>query len=332
MKFNKLQVTPLALRLNNIKIAVLLLLFLVAGHWSLLTAVSAEEIQAGAAVVMDAATGRVLFAKNPELRMMPASTTKLMTALVVMERAHLDDVVTVSRKAANAPPTKIGLKEGDIITIEALLYSALMRSGNDAAVALAEGVAGSEEEFVDLMNQKAFALGLNNTRYINPNGLPGDGQYVTAYDLSEILRQAMTYPLLKQILGTRVAEVSTEAGRTMVVKNTDRLLWTDADVLGGKTGYTRQAGHCFVSAGTCESGTLIVALLGSPRRDLLWKETEALLALGNRVMQNLEEPVVYITKLEYDAAKFTKASYAKKSRGKKTTKKKKRRIVPENQL
>jgi serine-type D-Ala-D-Ala carboxypeptidase (penicillin-binding protein 5/6) len=307
---------------NNIRISVLLLLFLAAGHWSLVTAVAAEEIHSGAAVVIDAATGSVLFAKNPDLRLMPASTTKLMTALVVMERANLTDVVTVSRKVASSPATKIGLKEGDVITIEALLYSALIKSANDAAIALAEGVAGSEEEFVDLMNRKAIALGLNNTRFINPNGLPGPGQYITAHDLAEIMREAIKYPLLKQILGTRVAEVSTEEGRKMVVKNTNHLLWSDAEVLGGKTGYTRQARHCFVSAGTGESGTLIVALLGNPIRNLLWKETEDLMALGKRVMNNLEEPVVYITKLEYDASKLTRASYTKKSRGKKTRKKK----------
>jgi D-alanyl-D-alanine carboxypeptidase len=162
-------------RVSNINISILFLLFFVITHWSLVTAVSAEEIKSGAAVVMDSATGRVLFAKNPDLRMMPASTTKLMTALVVMERSRLSDVVTVSKKAACSPATKIGLKKGDNITIETLLYSALMKSANDAAVVLSEAVGGSEEEFVDLMNRKAISLGLNNTRFINSNGLPGAG-------------------------------------------------------------------------------------------------------------------------------------------------------------
>ncbi|MDP2158226.1 MAG: D-alanyl-D-alanine carboxypeptidase, partial [Nitrospirota bacterium] len=133
-------------------------LTLITLHLSLFTA-SGEEIQARAAVVMEASTGRVLYAKNPELRLMPASTTKLMTALIVVEKVNLKDVVTVSRNAVNVAPTRSGLKAGDSVTVETLLYAALMKSANDAAVALAEAVAGTEEEFVKLMNRKAIALG-----------------------------------------------------------------------------------------------------------------------------------------------------------------------------
>jgi D-alanyl-D-alanine carboxypeptidase (penicillin-binding protein 5/6) len=302
---------------KNIRIATVFLLFLVL---LLISPVSAEEIKSRAAVVMDATTGRVLYAKNPGLRLMPASTTKLMTALVVLERAHLDDVVTVSRNAAYTPPIKIGLRKGDKVTIETLLNAALIKSANDAAVVLAEAVAGSEDGFAELMNRKALALGLNDTRYINSNGLPGSGQYITAYDLAEIMRSAIRYPLLREILGTRVAEVSTEGGKTMFVKNTNRLLWADDEFMGGKTGYTREARHCFVGAGERQSETIIVALLGTPSRDLLWAETEALMALGSRVLNNLEEPVVLITKFDYDAAKMKKASYKKKIRIKKSKK------------
>ena len=297
-------------------VVLILLLFLVTCSLALVNIVSAEEVKSRAAVVMDAATGRVLFAKNPDLRLMPASTTKLMTALVVIERTNLSDVAIVSRKASSMPATKLGLKQGDNINIETLLNAALIKSANDAAFALAEAAAGSEEEFVSLMNGKALALGLNNTRFINPNGLPGTGQYITAHDLAEIMRQAIRYPLLKEILGTRVAEVSTGQGKTIFLKNTNKLLWSDAELMEGKTGYTKEARHCFVGAKECETGTIIVALLGTPSRTLLWKETEDLMAVGTRVMNNLEEPVVYITKVEYDTAKVKKASY-KKSRKKK---------------
>ena len=283
--------------------------------------VSAEELQSRSAIVMDAATGNVLYAKNPDLRLMPASTTKLMTALVVIERVNLSDIVTISKNASYAAPTKIGLRQGDRITVETLLYSALMKSANDAAVALAEAVAGSEEQFIFLMNKKAAALGLNDTRFINCNGLPGTGQYITAYDLAKLLREAIRYPLLREILGTRVAEVSTGKGRTVFVKNTNRLLWADGEFLGGKTGYTRQAKHCFVGAGEREGRTIIVALLGTPVRDLLWEETGILMNFGARVLNNLEEPVVYLAQADYDAAKITKASYTKKSRPKKRAKK-----------
>ncbi|NJD55018.1 MAG: D-alanyl-D-alanine carboxypeptidase [Nitrospirae bacterium] len=296
-------------------VTAVVVLVLVTLHCSLITAFG-EEIQARAAVVMDASTGRVLYAKNPELRLMPASTTKLMTALITVERANLQDVVTVSRAAANVAPTRSGFREGDKVTIETLLYAALMKSANDAAVALAEAVGGSQEEFVQLMNRKAIAIGATDTRFINPNGLPGKGQHTTAFDLAKIMRQAIKHPVLKAVLGTRVTELSTEAGKTVTVKNTNKLLWTDEDLLGGKTGFTYAARHCFVCAGERADNTLIVALLGAPSRSELWKETEGLMEFGFRVMQNQEEPVVYLTRADYDTEGLTQASYTKKAKGK----------------
>jgi len=271
----------------------------------------ADDIKSKAAVVMDAETGRLLYAKNPDLRLLPASTTKLMTALVVLERAKLSDVVTISRKVSLTPAMRVGLKEGDKVTVETLLYAALMKSANDAAVALSEAVAGSEEQFVILMNRKAIALGANDTRFINANGLPGKGQYITAYDLSKIMRAAIKYPVLKEILNTRITEVATESGKTMFIKNTNKLLWSDDELLGGKTGYTRQARHCFVCAGERDKDTIIVALLGAPARNLLWKESEELLTFGSRVMNKTEEPVVYLAKADVGPMKVSRAVYTK---------------------
>ena len=319
MKYNRMRVKGNEHRADNSIGVLILLFFLVTCSLALVNSVSAEEIKSRAAVVMDAATGRVLFAKNPDLRLMPASTTKLMTALVVIERTNLNDIATVSKKASSAPATKLGLKQGDNINIETLLNAALIKSANDAAVALAEAAGGSEEEFVSLMNKKAHALGLNNTRFINPNGLPGTGQYITAHDLAEIMRQAIRYPLLKEILGTRVAEVSTGEGKTILIKNTNKLLWSDSELLEGKTGYTKEARHCFAGAAERETGTIIVALLGTPSRPLLWKETEDLMALGTRVLNNLEEPVVYLTKAESDTAKVKKGLLYKKKQDKEKT-------------
>jgi len=297
---------------KNIKQFILFLLFLIPWYLSSLTFVSAEEIKSRAAVAMDAATGRVLYAKNPEHFLMPASTTKLMTALVVIDNVGLGDIVTVSRKAAKTAPMKVGLKEGDKVTIEALLHAALIKSANDAAVALAEAVAGSEEEFVKLMNKKAVEIGAENTKFINANGLPGRGQHITAHDLAKIMRVAILSPVLKEILNTRVTEVATQSGRTVLIANTNRLLWYDEDIVGGKTGYTRQARHCFVCAGTRKNEIIIVAVLGAPSRGLLWKESENLIAFGSKVMDQQEEPVVYQTKAYYDSAKATNASYTKK--------------------
>lgn len=316
MKFHELRTNRNESPVKAIKIFAVVLLFLVMWCSPFVTVVSAGEITSSAAVAMDASTGRMLYAKNPEHFLMPASTTKLMTALVVLDNARLGDVVTVSRKAAKTPPTRIGLKEGDRVTVETLLHATLIKSANDAAVALAEAVAGTEEEFVNLMNRKAIEIGAENTRFINANGLPGEGQHITAYDLAKIMRVAIQSPVLKAILNKRVTEVSTQSGRTVLITNTNKLLWHDEDIVGGKTGYTRQARHCFVCVGARENETIIVAVLGAPSRVMLWRESENLMAFGSKVMNHQEEPVVYLTKSDYDSEMVTKASYAKKNKKK----------------
>ncbi len=240
----------------------------------------AEVITSQAAVVVDASTGEILYGKNSDDLLPPASTTKLMTAIVVMEKANLSDVVTISQKASHVHPFKAGFKKGDKVTIEALLYAALLKSGNDAAVALAEAVAGSEDRFVSLMNQKAVSLGAEHTKFINATGLPGSGQYITALDLSKIMKYAMSYPKLREILATPSAKVSTEKGKVIFLKNTDELLWSDEQIIGGKTGYTNSAKHCFVFAAERDSKTIIVSLLGSPSRKNLWREAKTLTQKG----------------------------------------------------
>lgn len=248
-----------------------------------------------AAVAMDVSTGKILYAKNPDLKCLPASTTKLMTAIVSIENAALDSVVTVSKNASNVSPHKAGFKTGDKVTVEKLLYAALISSANDAAVALAEGISGSEAGFVELMNRKAAAIGASNTKFTNPNGLPGPGQYITASDLSKIMQYALRYPKLKEIIGTRFAEISTLNGASIFLKNTNKLLWSDEEIIGGKTGYTKKARHCFVGAAERENDKIIVALLGSPSRKDLWKQSETLIEKGFEVKENGEEPLVYCT-------------------------------------
>jgi D-alanyl-D-alanine carboxypeptidase len=307
-----------------------LLVILLFTVYHLLSTVSfAAEFNSRATVAMESSTGRLLYAKNPNLRLPPASTTKLMTAIIVMEEANPSDVVRISRNASLVSPFKAGFKEGDEVTIETLLYAALLRSANDAAVALAEAVAGSEERFVYLMNRKAEVMGLRDTKFINPHGLPGPDQYTTAFDLSIMMRFALRYPKLKEIIGTRVAEVSTARGNDLFLKNTNKLLWSDEDLIGGKTGYTRQARHCFVCAAEREKDTVIVTLLGSPSRITLWKETETLIDKGFNIIANREEPVLYFTKADYDALNMKKASYKKKSgyHGKTSKAKKKKKIL-----
>jgi serine-type D-Ala-D-Ala carboxypeptidase (penicillin-binding protein 5/6) len=242
----------------------------------------AEMIKSRSAVAMDVSTGEILYSKNPDQRLSPASTAKLMTAIVVMENETLSNMVTISRNASHVRPTKAGFKEGDRVTVEGLLYAALLRSANDAAVALSEAVSGSEEKFVDLMNQKAISIGAMNTKFVNSTGLPGPGQYITAVDLSMIMKYAMRYNKLREIIGTPIAQVRTEKGKSLVLKNTDKLLGSDEKIIGGKTGYTDSAKHCFVCIAEHERKTVIVTLLGSRTRGGLWKETGKIIALVSR--------------------------------------------------
>jgi D-alanyl-D-alanine carboxypeptidase (penicillin-binding protein 5/6) len=286
-----------------------------------------EEISSRAALVMDASTGKILYAKNPNLKLPPASTTKLMTAIVVIENANFADVVTISKHAARVCPSKAGFKIGDKVTIESLLYAALLKSANDAAVALSEAVAGSEAKFVKLMNRKAVEIGTKNTKFKNPHGLPASGQYTTAYDLSKIMSYALTYPKLREIIGTRVTEVSTKNGDSIFLKNTNKLLWYDDDLLGGKTGYTRRARNCLVCAAERGSDIIVVALLGSPSRDNLWKDTETLIDKGFEVIRNHEEPVIRFINTTDNSLNIKNASFNKKIKTKimrKATAKKKR--------
>jgi D-alanyl-D-alanine carboxypeptidase (penicillin-binding protein 5/6) len=258
---------------------------------------------------MDASTGEILYAKNPSLRRPPASTTKLMTAIITVENANLSDGVTISRDASRVSPHKAGFREGDQVTVEELLYAALLDSANDAAVALSEVVAGSETKFVTLMNRRALSIGAMDTRFINSSGLPGRGQYTTAHDLAKIMSYVLQYQKLKEIIGTRVAEISMENGNSIFLRNTNMLLWSEEDIIGGKTGYTSKAMHCFVCASERDNKTVIVAILGSPSRDSLWRESSTLIGKGFEVLRNKDKPFVYVTNTHSDTTDIGKVSY-----------------------
>lgn len=279
----------------------------------------ADTVYSRAAVVMDASTGQLLYAKNPDLRCPPASTTKLMTAILAVENLSLNAIVTVSKNASHVSPHKAGFKAGEQVTVEELLYAALLGSANDAAVALAEAVAASEDRFADLMNRKAFQIGARDTYFINPHGLPGPGQYITASDLSRIMQYALRYPKLKEIINTRVAEISTEKGRSIFLRNTNRLLWSEEGLIGGKTGYTRMARHCFVCVAEREDDTVVVALLGSRSRNDLWRESGLLLGKGFDMLNNGDEPVIYLAKADDVQSMGYKKSQKKGKRVKKRT-------------
>jgi D-alanyl-D-alanine carboxypeptidase (penicillin-binding protein 5/6) len=238
---------------------------------------NAAGVSAKAAIVIDSESEEVLYAKNPDIKLPPASTTKLITAMTALDKLSPDDMVTISRKAAETPSVLPKLKEGEKLSVRDLLNFALIRSINGAAIALAESAAGNEKSFVPLMNKKARSIGAGNTNFINASGLPGKGQYTTARDLARIMKKALSYPIITDIIDTKVKELDVD-GKSVVLTNTNNLLWADEDHLGGKTGYTRAARHCFVGASEKEEGVIIIALLGDKTRDTLWTDAEKLLA------------------------------------------------------
>ena len=272
---------------------------------------SAGDISSRAAVVIQASTGRILYGKNPNLRLAPASTTKLMTAMVTLDRMDPSDTAVISEIVSGVSPVKVNLRAGERVTVETLLNAALIKSANDAAYALAEATGGTEARFVELMNQKVLGMQLSDTNFINATGLPGAGQYTSAYDLALMLKQALNYPLIKELISTKARWISTEEGRAISIKNSNKLLWEDETMVGGKTGYTREAKHCFVGAKEQDNEMIIVALLGAPSRQSLWKESEALLERGFAIVEGKEEPVILITQSEYESS-FHSAAYAAK--------------------
>ncbi|MCI6039645.1 MAG: D-alanyl-D-alanine carboxypeptidase [Clostridiales bacterium] len=208
-----------------------------------------EEVETGAraAVLIERNTGMVLLRHNENEPLPMASTTKVMTALLALEKGNLDDVVTVGRNAYGVPGTSIYLNLGEHITLRDLLYGLLLASGNDAAVAIAEHIGGSVEAFCAMMTERAAELGCENTVFVNPNGLPAEGHHTTAYDLALIAREAMKHETFREIVSTRRASIPWE-GRSYdrILNNKNRLLTDYEGATGIKTGYTRAAGRCLV--------------------------------------------------------------------------------------
>ena len=240
---------------------------------------SSQVVSARACFVTDDKES-VLYAQNPSAKLPPASTVKLVTAMVALDRLAPDAPVTVSRTAAATRSIKPRLKTDDELTVSDLLHLALMKSINGAAVALAEEAAGSEDAFVALMNQKAEEIGACDTHFVTASGLPKGNQYTTARDLVVILKQALTYPLIKEILGKKEWQITTTAGRELYLENSDDMLWYRNNMVGGKTGFTNSARHCFVGAMDTEKGLIYTVVLGAASRFRLWESTQTLAELG----------------------------------------------------
>ncbi len=220
-------------------------------------------ISARAAILIDAATGEVLFEKEADVPLPPASTTKVMTALIALEQKPLNTVMPVSENASLAPPCKINVRAHEQWPLDDLLYSILLKSANDASIVIAEGTAGSVEKFSDLMNRKATEIGARHTNFVNPHGLDEKSHYTTARDLALIFRHASRQPVFREIAGTKTAAITSTGSRTLVLKNHNRLLGTYHGMLYGKSGYTSKAKRCFVGEAARGGRELIVCVLGS---------------------------------------------------------------------
>lgn len=219
-------------------------------------------INSRAAIVMDRTTGVVIYEKNLNQVRKMASTTKIMTAIVVIENGNLGDIVTVSKKAGGTGGSTAGLKAGDKISVKDLLYGLMLPSGNDAAVSLAEYIGGSIEGFSELMNAKATELGLTNSHFVTPHGLDSDGHYTTVYELALITDYALKIPLFQEIVKTSNYVMSVN-GNPKELRNTNELLGYMDGVYGVKTGFTNGANRCLVTAVKRGNLDLIAIVLGA---------------------------------------------------------------------
>lgn len=263
------------------RIVILLVLLLAAFSLPAAAAPPPPQVEAEAAVLLVAKTRTVLFGKKETMYMYPASTTKIMTALVALEAGSPGDRVAVSRLAAACEGTSLELRCGDIIALQDLLYGMLLVSGNDAATAIAEHIAGSVPEFAALMNAKADQVGAKNTHFSNPHGLPDPiNHYTTAYDLALITAHGLQNPEFARLVCTpehTVRFISRGKSRTVTLRNTNLLLKSYRGANGVKTGFTNDAGECLVASARRDGVQLIAVILNSEDR---WRDAEKLLDYG----------------------------------------------------
>jgi D-alanyl-D-alanine carboxypeptidase (penicillin-binding protein 5/6) len=246
------------------------------------------EIQSKAALLMEAHTGDILFARNEHEKLFPASVTKIMTLLLALEELNtgditLEDEVPISGKASSMGGSQLFLSAGDVVELESLLIGITVGSGNDAAVAVAEYMAGSEEAFVERMNKRAVELGMKNTNFINCTGLHHDEHYSTAYDVALMSRELINYPRFfswsKIWMDENFLEGIIKSGK-VYLSNTNRLIRYYQDCDGIKTGFTRESGHSIAASAQRKDTRFIAVVLNAPSSDIRYEEAKNLLNFG----------------------------------------------------
>lgn len=238
---------------------------------------------AKSAVLIDGDSGRILYEKSAHNKVSVASTTKIMTCIIVIENGNLGDMVTPSDYAIAMPKVKMHLDSKDKYKLEDLLYAMMLESYNDVAVAVAEHIAGSVEKFAELMNIKAKDIGMKDTNFVTPNGLDAKNQYSTAYDMALLGMYATNNELFVKITNTRNYSFVSENGRRVYVSNKDAFLDKMSDAIGIKTGFTGNAGYCFVGALKNENKKLISCVLACgwpPNKGYKWNDTLSLMKYG----------------------------------------------------
>lgn len=222
----------------------------------------ASGFSAASYILIEENSGRILLEGNAHEKMPMASTTKIMTALVAIENGNLEDIVEIDEKCINVEGSSIYLKEGEKIILIDLLYGLMLRSGNDSAVAIANHIGGSEEEFIAMMNKKAKEIGAVKTNFTNPHGLHDENHYTTAYDMALITREAFKHEEFEEISATKSYTSDREKDNYFLNKN--KTLWEYEGGDGGKTGYTMASGRCLVSSARREDMRLIAVSLNAP--------------------------------------------------------------------
>lgn len=242
--------------------------------------------------VYDRLSGRCIYGKDENKQTAMASTTKIMTSIVVVENCNLDDIVTVTAKAAGTGGSRLGLHTDDEIQVLDLLYGLMLKSGNDAAVALAIHTSGSVEEFAKLMNQKAEELGLKDTNFVTPHGLDNSEHYTTAYELAKITDYALKNETIAKIVKTKTATIYIN-GNSMQINNTNELLGNVEGVYGVKTGFTNNAGRCLVTSVKRGDMDVIIVVLGADTRKDRAKDTMKLIEYAYKrfYIFNVEEVI-----------------------------------------
>ena len=244
-------------------------------------------------IVYDRISKSMIIGKNEDIKSAMASTTKIMTTIVILEKADLNETVTVSAKAGGTGGSRLGLKRGDKASVRDLLYGLMLRSGNDAAVALAEHVGGSVKEFAELMNEKAIELGLTNTHFVTPHGLDDANHYTTALELAKLTDYAMNNETFSKIVGTKSITIYIN-NQPRQINNTNELLGVLNGVVGVKTGFTNNAGRCLVTETKRNNMDIITIVLGADTKKDRTKDSVNLIeyTYSKYKMYNIEEKII----------------------------------------